>query len=59
MLLGNPHPQTSVRGERAILAYGISAANFAATQSGLRTDAIVELRADSSEIFTTSPVRGA
>lgn len=27
--------------------------------AGLRIDAIVELRADSSEIFTTSPLRGA
>lgn len=30
-----------------------------ASHAGRLIDAIVELRADSSEIFTTSPVRGA
>ena len=49
----------SVRGEHAILAYGFATANFAASHSGRLIDAIVELLAESSEIFTTSPVRGA
>lgn len=38
--------------------YGVGAVTDA-FQAGRRIDAIVALRADSSEIFTTSPVRGA
>lgn len=51
-------PWPSVRGGCLILAYGVGA-TADASHSGLRIDAIVELLADSSEIFTTSPVRGA
>lgn len=39
-------------------AYGVGAITDA-SHFGLRTDAIVELLAESFEIFTTSPVRGA
>lgn len=38
-------------------AYGVAGAD--ALHAGRRIDAIVELRAESSDIFTTSPVRGA